>query len=95
MFGAILVINAGSSSIKFAIFTIEENSVSLRMIYRGEIAGIGHQPHFTVHGCTDDILEIEERFLADIKKIHSHENAFSVLFGWINDHLGSVDISHR
>ena len=46
MSGAILVINAGSSSIKFAIFTIEENSVSLRMIYRGEIAGIGHQPHW-------------------------------------------------
>lgn len=93
MSGAILIINAGSSSIKFAVFDLDEKSVALRMIYRGEIAGIGHQPHFTVHDCTNGILEIEERFLTDIKKIHSHENAFSVLFDWINHRLGELPLT--
>lgn len=98
MSSAILVINAGSSSIKFAVFSAEENSVSLCMIYRGQIAGIGHQPHFTVHGSTNEIVEIAERFLTDTKKIRSHENAFSVLFDWINHRLGDsplTAVGHR
>jgi len=98
MFGAILVINAGSSSIKFAIFDLGGKSISLRMIYRGEIAGIGHQPHFTVHGSANEIVEIAQRFLADTKKIRSHENAFSILFDWINHRLGEsplTAVGHR
>ena len=94
----ILVINAGSSSIKFAVFYVTENSDSLRMLYRGEIAGIGNQPHFIVHDSTDSMLEIEERFVADINKMHSHENAFSVLFDWINLHLKEssvIAVGHR
>ncbi len=95
---SILVINAGSSSIKFAVFYVVESSVSLRMLYRGEIAGIGHQPHFIVHDSTNSMLEIEERFVADINKTLSHENAFSVLFDWINLHLKEssvIAVGHR
>jgi acetate kinase len=94
----ILVINAGSSSIKFAIFDLDKKSVSLRTIYCGELAGIGYQPYFTVHDCTNDILAVEERFLTDIKRIHTHENAFSVLFDWINHRLGGsplTAVGHR
>jgi acetate kinase len=98
MSGAILIINAGSSSIKFAVFDLDEKSVALRMIYRGEIAGIGHQPHFTVHDCKNGILEIEERFLASTKKIQSHGDAFSVLLDWIDHHLDNsplTAVGHR
>ncbi|MCB1948671.1 acetate/propionate family kinase [Nitrosomonas sp.] len=94
----ILVINAGSSSIKFAVFSVVENSVSLRMTYHGEIASIGHQPHFTVHDCTDKIVELERRFLVNTKKIRNHSNAFSVLFDWINDCLDVwplIAVGHR
>ncbi len=96
--GAILVINAGSSSLKFAIFDLDEKNVSFRVLYRGEIVGIGYQPHLTVHDCKGGILEIEKRFLTDIKKIHCHENAFSVLFDWINHRLGEsplIAVGHR
>ncbi len=95
---AILVINTGSSSIKFAVFAIEENSASLCMVYRGEIAGIGHQPHFTVHGHAGNILEIEEPFLSNINKSQSHESAFSILLDWINLHLDEsplAAVGHR
>mgnify|MGYP003673177077 CR=1 FL=1 len=98
MSGQILVINTGSSSIKFAIIDLIEKSVSLRTIYRGEIAGIGHQPHFTVHNCAGEMIKIAEQFLADIKIIHNHENAFTVLFAWINHHLGEsplTAVGHR
>ncbi len=94
----ILVINAGSSSIKFAVFFVAENSVSLRMIFRGEIAGIGHQPHFTVHDCTGEMVGIEKQFLANTKKIRNYEDAFFIVFDWINHHLGKSQltaIGHR
>jgi len=98
MSSAILVINTGSSSIKFAVFSVGANSVTLHMIYRGEIAGIGHQPHFTVHDCTDAIVELEKQFLANTKKIRSQTKAFSILFDWINDCLNDLSliaIGHR
>ena len=98
MSDAILVLNAGSSSIKFAIFDLDENRVSLRMTCRGEIAGIGHQPHFAVHDHAGGILEIKEPFHANIKKTQSHEGAFTILYDWISLHLdGSppAAIGHR
>lgn len=44
MTGTILVINAGSSSIKFSVFGIEAKQLNL--ISKGEIEGIGTNPHF-------------------------------------------------
>ena len=89
----ILVINAGSSSIKFAVFTTQENSVLLRTIYRGQITRIGHQTRFSVYGCNSQPLELEERFLAGTKKIQSHEDAFSVLLDWIDYHLDKLPLT--
>ncbi|GJL72887.1 MAG: acetate kinase [Nitrosomonas sp.] len=94
----ILVINAGSSSIKFAVFTTQENSVLLCTIYRGQITRIEHQTRFRVYGCSGHPLELEERFLADAKKIQSHGDAFSVLLDWIGHHLGKsplTAVGHR
>lgn len=90
---AILVINAGSSSIKFAVYDAEENRLSHRAIYHGEIAGIGHRSRFTVHNSTGSPLELEKRFLVDTKKIQSHESAFSVLLDWIDHHADESTIT--
>lgn len=97
MSSAILVVNAGSSSIKFAVFSLAENSVSLRMIYRGEIAGIGHRPHFTVQDCTGEIAGVAKQSLMT-EKIRSHADAFLVLFDWINHSLSEflfIAVGHR
>lgn len=44
--GSILVVNAGSSSLKFALFRIDE-AESLRLAARGQIDGVGTRPRFS------------------------------------------------
>ena len=46
MSDAILVLNAGSSSIKFALFPGHEQPTRQGLICDGEFEGIGHQVHF-------------------------------------------------
>jgi acetate kinase len=46
---AILVLNAGSSSIKFAVLGMGEGGAAPAPLYRGAIDGIGNQPRFTVN----------------------------------------------
>ncbi|MBA2483772.1 MAG: acetate/propionate family kinase [Nitrosomonas sp.] len=93
MSGAILVINAGSSSLKFAIYNTKQDGVLSQFNCRGEITGIGQYPHLTVRNSQGDTLEIKERFLADIKKNHGPEHAFSVLLGWINHRLSGLPLT--
>ena len=47
MSDAILVLNAGSSSIKFSLFPGHEQPTRQDLICDGEFDGIGHQVHFT------------------------------------------------
>ena len=46
MADAILVVNAGSSSLKFQVFALENNDLAVR--FRGLIDGIGTKPNFAV-----------------------------------------------
>jgi acetate kinase len=46
---AILAVNAGSSSLKFALF---ENAAPFELIARGEIAGLPARPHFHARGAS-------------------------------------------
>jgi len=54
---AILVLNAGSSSIKFGIYTAADNSTTLHHRYRGQIEGIAEQTRFVVHQVQADGIE--------------------------------------
>ncbi len=47
MSGAILVLNAGSSSIKFSVLTGHQRPNRQSIICEGECEGIGHRVHFT------------------------------------------------
>ncbi|WP_374546433.1 hypothetical protein [Rhodoblastus sp.] len=47
MADCIAVINAGSSSIKFAIY---ETTVENRLVFKGQIEGIGVDPHLRIAG---------------------------------------------
>lgn len=93
MSGAILVVNAGSSSLKFAIYHTNKAGVLSRINCRGEITGIGHHPYLTVHNSQGDILEIEDQFLTDIKRTQSPEHAFSVLLDWIAHRLDGLPLT--
>jgi hypothetical protein len=55
MNGAISVVNGGSSSIKFSLFNSAGDS-DLKLIFHGEVDGIGVAPAFTVKNAHGDIL---------------------------------------
>ena len=84
----ILVLNAGSSSIKFSIFATERKNKSLTLVYRGEIAGIGTQPHFFVIDNTGK-RSAEEHLTADTL---NHEDALLVLLRWLKGHAAGLTV---
>jgi len=83
---AILVINAGSSSIKFSLFACEQAG-DLALVYRGGIAGIGTHPHFVAKDAAGKTLTEQDLGNAD------HEGAFSVLLEWLESHDDSLNLT--
>jgi len=73
---AILVLNAGSSSIKFSIFVIE---AKLRQLLRGQIEGLPRTPRFVVN---DDHGETLEEKKWDSGGELSHPEAIEFLLTW-------------
>ncbi len=86
---AILVINAGSSSIKFAIFICTEASKGLAVAYRGQIDGIGQHASFEVNSTRPGIqatVSLANERLA----IQTHDDALWTLLDWIDEHAAHV-----
>ena len=90
---AILAVNAGSSSIKFALDEIGAGDV-VTTIAAGQIEGIGTAPHFIAKDAGGHILA-EQRW-PDAKA--DHETLLSTLLDWVEAHLGDEDliaVGHR
>ena len=81
MTGAILTLNAGSSSLKFALY----DGRSLQAAARGEIENLGHAPHLLARGAAGAVLA-EQRWpdgLAD-----PFATALEALMAFAEAHLG-------
>ncbi|MGN6377127.1 MAG: acetate/propionate family kinase [Sphingomonas sp.] len=92
MSDALLSVNAGSSSIKFALFTAGE---AVAPLARGMLEGIGTEPHLIVHDAAGALLT--ERRWPDGEGM-AHEAFFHAIFGWIDGHLAPnrlIAIGHR
>ena len=50
----IAVINAGSSSVKFALYEADKNE---RCLFRGQVEGIGVKPRLKVADADEDVVE--------------------------------------
>jgi len=90
---AILAVNAGSSSIKFALDEIGAGDV-VTTIAAGQIEGVGTAPHFIAKDAGGHILA-EQRW-PDAKA--DHETLLSTLLDWVEAHLGDEDliaVGHR
>jgi acetate kinase len=74
----ILVLNAGSSSIKFAIFPAAEWPKRNDLICDGQSAGIGHRIHFTAADGAGAVLADEH-----LPEGATHEDALGALLRWI------------
>jgi acetate kinase len=90
---AILVINAGSSSLKYSLFSVTENQPpELQLVYHGNIAGIGTQPHFIVNDVQGRCLVKQDLGTAD------HARAFAIFLEWMEkreDGLELAVVGHR
>jgi acetate kinase len=85
MADAILTLNAGSSSIKFALI---EATPALARIAAGEIENIGAAPHFWVR--IGGMIVHEKRWLDG--SVLSHEDLLTPLLDWVEAHQGDVKL---
>ncbi len=86
MSGAILVINSGSSSVKFAAFADGAGPIPERVVH-GEVEEIGESPHLLVWSHEGALLE--DRLIgAPRDPAGAHESALQELLGWLEQHAG-------
>jgi acetate kinase len=93
----ILVLNAGSSSIKFSMFAVESRGLDLAPRYRGAIDGIGSDPRFVVAD-TEGRRVVDQALAGRRVGAGDHEGVLPVLHEWIaghTDHLRVVAVGHR
>ena len=76
----LLVINAGSSSIKFAIYQQDASSTQLVANTSGQIDGIGNQPDFRVQNHLGFVL-IDRKL--SINEAHDHASAINLILDWL------------
>ena len=91
----LLVINAGSSSIKFTVYQKDVSTGQLVTDAAGQIDGIGSQPGFTVRSA-EGVLLIE-RMLSD-DETHNHTEAINIILSWLWDYFGNgtlLAVGHR
>jgi acetate kinase len=88
MIAAILVVNAGSSSIKFALYPIARSDDDKTPVYSGEIEGIGDVARLRVHDAGDKRVEDSA-----IDGTVTHHVALSVLLNWIAKNSGGIELA--
>lgn len=78
---ALLVLNAGSSSLKFSAYPVGTGSP----LARGQVAGIGAQPRFVLRDGRGEVVE-ERELEAGVAP--DHEYALGLIVGWCRSRLG-------
>ncbi|MBS0456427.1 MAG: acetate/propionate family kinase [Proteobacteria bacterium] len=76
--GDVLILNAGSSSLKFALYAGDRHPAANTLIWRGYCAGIGGAARFVVRGADGGMLA--ERALAPAA---DHAQALAAMLEWV------------
>lgn len=87
MTAAILVLNAGSSSIKFSLYHAGESLRDGRSLYRGELEGLGHKIHFEAQDAAGTLV-VDSL----IEGAATHQHALSVLLEWLKQQTNTIDL---
>ncbi len=88
---AVLTLNAGSSSLKFALY---ETGQALACIATGEVENIGAAPHLRIHA--GEAVALEHRW-PDHAPL-THEDLLGTVLEWVEAHLGAdrlIACGHR
>ncbi|TYB85382.1 acetate/propionate family kinase [Oceaniovalibus sp. ACAM 378] len=94
MNGVVLTLNAGSSSLKFAVFDSETASMTARI--SGKITGIGGEPFFAARDANGRALD--KGLLETLDPSLDHEQLIALLFPWLEEHHGDrplLAVGHR
>ncbi|HXV24335.1 MAG TPA: acetate kinase [Alphaproteobacteria bacterium] len=89
----ILVVNAGSSSIKFQLFSVATDD-RLERLLKGQIEGVGVKPHLIARGVSGETLVDETWPSAEVKDVPA---ALDRVVGFLRAHIGQLPaaIGHR
>ncbi len=93
---AILTINAGSSSIKFALFA-DDDVIPPKPEMVGQIDGIGAKPHLKAKDKQGRVLDDSDLDLPGAPETQ-HRAALAFLVRWLQDHEGGweiIGVGHR
>jgi acetate kinase len=78
----LLVLNAGSSSLKFGLYGIPTGDADLSLLCRGQVAGIGSKPRFTAADAAGKALD---RTTGPLPAIPTHAAALAFVLGWLKE----------
>lgn len=89
----ILVLNAGSSSLKFSLFS-GQGGADLALIWRGQVEGIGTRSHFIASDAAGEVVT-QQRWPED--QPLDHDRATELVLEWLNRHGGQTlaGVGHR
>jgi len=78
----LLVLNAGSSSLKFGVYEVPADDADVALLCRGQMAAIGAKPHFTA---TDAAGKPLDGTSDPLPAIPTHAAALTFLLGWLRE----------
>ena len=89
----LLTLNAGSSSIKFAIFNIVDGNLIEEPRIRGNLSDLDSRPTFSAAG-----LDNQQNLLIQPVGVEDHDTAWDFLLGWLEEALCGTElygVGHR
>jgi acetate kinase len=89
--GAILVLNAGSSSLKFSLFRSDDGDAALRSVFEGQLEGIGQPAARLVVADASGQVRTDEPLSA--VEAGDHRAAIERVRAWLRDHGGVVGLA--
>ena len=92
----LLVVNAGSSSIKFSVFGVGPGPSLLERVYLGEVDGIGAHPRFVARDATG--TRLVDQAAGAARGGYTHDDALGSILAWIDERTAGstvVGAGHR
>jgi len=94
MANVFVVLNSGSTSVKFAAYT-GDKAESLDLVCRGQLEGIGSQPSFAAKNAKGELIDTQTW---GKERILGRDAALKFVIAWLQDHdagLKVVAVGHR
>ena len=83
----LLVLNAGSSSIKFSVFEVGERAAAPALLVRGEVDGLGARPHFVAQDRVGARLA-DDQLAAGV----THDDVLGTTLAWIEARTSGAEV---